>query len=266
MSQYIKGVMSSPEYPDLALVGQTIVHINNIPKEFTEDVKIASLQEELQNLAERSGEIFHTELAADVHVTRGSLIVDVFFNCELPTLLSKENLVALGVYFEDNFIISGVKDGAGLYIIYRTFRAIKRLDRAMSKVCGTLKGYIYIRLSAAKNVVRRDKEEIKLGESRRGFLGLLARLYDAVDVCNSTSDIKKRLDAMKRVSNAIGTINDSISRNEDRKFLCDLILPLLENIKVAEPSKSNEKEDINDYIDYNKHREQSIKLTSGLSE
>ena len=34
MARYIKRVMLSHDYPDLALVGQTIVHINNVPEDF----------------------------------------------------------------------------------------------------------------------------------------------------------------------------------------------------------------------------------------
>lgn len=261
MARYIKRVMLSHDYPDLALVGQTIVHINNVPEDFiNEGVQRDSLQQELKNLAEKAGETFHAELAAEAHIKEGSIIVDIFFNCELPTLLSVENLKALGVYFEEP-IMSGVQKGTELYSIYLTFRAIKRLERAMTKICGSLKYYILIRFSAAKNIIKQNKKELRLSEGRKGVLGLLVRLFDAVDVCNSTSGMDKKLDAMKRVKNAISILDDSILRNEDREFLCKILLPLIENIKEEKISKGDHDKNI---TGFNSYRDASIKLVKKL--
>ena len=250
--------MISDQYPDLALVGQTVVYIYDIPKGFEDEREREQLRQEIINIANKAGEGFHKELAADAYVKEGSLVIDIFFNCELSTLLSVENLKSLGVYIGDEVIL-GIKAGTTLYTISLTFRAIKRLERGMSKICIALKHYVFFRTSASKNIIKQDKKDIKIGEGRSGILGLLSRLYDAVDVCKSTSPIKERLNAITRVRNAVNTIDVAVKRNEDRIFLCKLLSPLMKSIPKCQ-TESNKDEEAMPYkeMSYNDIRDHII--------
>ena len=249
MPRYIREIAYNQEYPDLPLVGQTTVVVPNLPPELKKIENLERLEEELETIANKASVGFGRDLTAVAYARQGSLLVDIFFNCELNVLLSEQNLKALKVWTND-YVVSGIQAGTLLYTTHLTFRAIKRLERGMHKICVMLKHYILVNIGSVDSIIgtKRPPKNAPAQtfappptingtiESRTGILGLLSRLYDAIDVCNSTSAIVKRADAIKRAYNAVKTLDDIAIRNEDRIFLCNLISPLVQNIKQTAPA------------------------------
>ena len=228
MSGDRRGVLFKEEFPDLPLVGHTFIHMKHLPEKFGRRPELLDdLRQELSEIANDSSLEFHDELITEAHVTEGSLFVDIFFNCELQTLLSKDNLELLRVY--EDIVIDGARRGTQLYVAHQTFKAIKRLHRKMYKLCIALKNYIYLRASLAKHITNRRVQEVK-GEARGGLLGILSRLYDASNVCQGTAQIKYKLNSITSIRNSLKTMDDILIREEDRKFMCKLLAPVVDDI------------------------------------
>ena len=267
MPRYIRSIKYNEDYPDVPLVGHSVVYIANLPDELAEDSALSLLEQEINNIASKAGEAFHNELVVKAYARKGSLVADIFFNCDLPTLLSVENLKAMGVYIP-NEVIQGVKAGTVIYTTALTYKAIRRLERGMSKICIMLKNYIMVRASASSSIIsgrkkknNESKGRPELAEGRSGVLGVLSKLYDAVGVCKSTSGIDKKRNAIVRVRNAINTLDDVITAHEDRIFLCYLLTPLIQQIPDTaklddSKSQKDKKLDIENYSDYKRHKKE----------
>lgn len=264
MPQCIKQLMLGDDYPDLPLVGQSVIRIPFLPEEVSTPEGKADFQDEFNRLAANVGRKFHHDLKVEVHVKEGSLILDVFFNCELSVLLSMDNLKALGM-LSDSPVWRGVEKGTELYVAIVTCRSIRRLEGKMRDFCRTFKKYALMRFDAMGPLVSgkgASADELSgWGEARGGILGMLARLFDAVDVCRGSADLARRVTRMRQVHNTVKTLDAAIIRQEDRDFLCGLILPLVRTIGEAKPSGDNVEADV---AAFNEARQKTMDIMSKL--
>ena len=85
MSGYIRSIDYNPNYPDVRLVGHSIVYMTNIPEHITNNLEV--LEIEVDNLANQAGAVFHTSLTAKAYAHKGNILLDIFFSFRFARII-----------------------------------------------------------------------------------------------------------------------------------------------------------------------------------
>ena len=198
MADYHDKIKKRSKFPDKSLLMSAYVRLDI---EFSDKKDMDAKKSELREMSNMIADVVHRDVETDVLLSEGSIIVETITSGNLHSLLSMENIKAIGIFIKEN--------PEELLLDYVTIRvALSILVKDINAAATSLSMY-------ARYIFQAKRGDVTRTESRTGVVGCLKRFMEACDVArNELLSAQKRKNAMVRASNQLKTILD-LSENAD---------------------------------------------------
>ena len=243
MADYHDSVKKRIKFPNKSMLMSAYVRLD---VEFGDKNIMSAKKSDLKKMSNMIANIVHRDVESDVLLREGSVIMETITSGNLHSLLSPENMKAIGVVIAKN-------PAESLLTCDAIREALSILVKDVNEATTFLSMY-------ARHVFQARPCDVTRTEARTGVVGSLKRFMEACDAARNEELLaQKRENAMKRASNQLETILDLSKNKDDRELVIkytDRELKRISRIQIT-----NQKNKELEYVqDFNKHLSACCKM------